>query len=101
MLVVRRGVQQAAGGGKIAADRPVGGVEFRIDDRSLAAQPGPVGAVLAVAFNCEDRVDPMRLAQQEVVLAVVGGHVDQARAAVGGDEVRAVEERAGLGEEAA
>ena len=42
----------------------------------------------------------MRLAQVEVVLAVVGRHVDEAGAALGGDEV-ARQERARLGEEPA
>src|SRR5690606_13810807 len=69
------------------------------DHRSLAAEPGPVGAVLAVAFDGEDRIDAVVLAQEEVVLAMVGRHMDEAGAGVGGDEV-AGEQRAGLGEEA-
>ena len=43
---------------------------------------------------------PMRLAQLEIVLAMVGRHVDQAGAALGGDEL-AGQERPRLGEEAA
>ena len=42
----------------------------------------------------------MRAAQLEIVLAMVGRHVDEAGALVGGDEV-AGQERARLGEEAA
>ena len=43
---------------------------------------------------------PLRLAQLEIILAMVGRHMDQAGAAVGGDEV-AGQEGAGPGEEAA
>ena len=43
---------------------------------------------------------PLRLAQLEIVLAMVGRHVDEAGALVGGDEV-AGQERPRLGEEAA
>ncbi len=53
----------------------------------VAPRPDPVGAVLAVALDREDRFDAVRLAQQEVVLAMVGGHVDKAGAAFGGDEI--------------
>ena len=42
----------------------------------------------------------MRLAQREIVLAVIGRHVDEAGAGVGGDEI-AGQERARLGEEPA
>ena len=68
--------------------------------RALPAEPGPVLAVLAVGLDREHRVDAVRLAQLEVVLAVVGRHVDEAGAAVGGDEV-AGQERPRLGEEPA
>ena len=46
------------------------------------------------------RVDPQRLARNEILLAMVGRHVDEAGARVGGDMVGG-EEGAGLGEEAA
>ena len=58
------------------------------------------GAIFAVRLDREHRVDAVRLAQLEIVLAMVGRHVDQAGALVGGDEV-AGQERARLGEEAA
>ena len=66
---------------------PSGRVELVVDDAALPAEPQPVGPVLAVAFDREDRVDAVRLAQLEIVLAMVGRHVDEARALVGGDEV--------------
>jgi hypothetical protein len=43
---------------------------------------------------------PVRLAQQEIVLAMIRRHVNEAGALIGGDEI-AGKERAGLGEEAA
>ena len=58
------------------------------------------GRYLPSALDREDRVDAVRLAQLEIVLAMVGRHVDEARALVGGDEV-ARQERPRLGEEAA
>ena len=45
-------------------------------------------------------VQPVRLAQLEIVLAVVGRHVDEPGAGVGGDEI-ARQERPRLGEEPA
>jgi hypothetical protein len=87
MLVVRARRQQPARLAQRGADRPVGCVELRVDDRAFTAQPRPVRAVLAIALDREDRIDPVRLAQQEVVLAMVGRHVDKAGAAVGGDEI--------------
>src|SRR3546814_12978617 len=69
-----------------------------VDDAALAADPRPVGAVLAVALDREDGVDAVRLAQVEIILAMVGRHMDEAGAAVGGDEI-AREEGAGAGVE--
>ena len=100
MLVVRRGGEQRAGFAQVGADRAVGRVELGIDHAALAAQPAPVGAILAIAFDREDRLQPVRLAQQEVVFAMVGGHVDQPGAAIGGDKV-ARQERARPGKEIA
>ena len=54
----------------------------------------------SAVIDRERGVDAVRLAQQEVVLAMVGGHVDEAGTGVGGDEV-AGQEGARLGEEAA
>ncbi len=67
---------------------------------ALAAEPQPVLAIFAVALDREHRVDAVGLAQLEIILAMVGRHMDQAGAAVGGDEV-AGQEGAGPGEEAA
>ena len=100
MLVVVRRREQRAGVAQIRADRAIGRVELGIDHRPLPAEPRPVGAVLAVALDREHRIDPVRLAQQEVVLAVVGRHVHETGAAVGGDEL-AGQQRPRLGEEAA
>ena len=97
--VVRRR-EQRAGFAQVAADRPVAGDELLVDHRTLAAEPRPVVAEHAVAIDREHRIDAVRLAQQEIVLAMVGRHVDEAGAGVGSDEV-AGQERAGLGEEAA
>ncbi len=97
---VRAGGEQGAGFAQVRADRPVRRVELGVDDAALPAQPQPVLAILAVALDREHRVDAVRLAQLEIVLAMVGRHVDEARALVGGDEV-ARQERTRLGEEAA
>jgi hypothetical protein len=92
--------KQRSGGAEVSADRPVGGVELGVDDAALAREPAPVGAVLAVALDREDRVDAVRLAQVEVVFAVIGGHVDEAGPLLGRDEISG-EEGARAGEEAA
>ena len=60
----------------------------------------PVGAIEARAVDREHRVDAVRLAQQEVVLAMIGRHMDEAGALIGRDEI-AGQERARLGEEPA
>src|SRR3546814_10645359 len=96
--VVGAGGKRRAGLAKVGADRAVGGVELGVDDAALAAEPRPVGAVLAVALDREDGVDAVRLAQVEIILAMVGRHMDEAGAAVGGDEI-AREEGAGAGVE--
>ena len=49
-------------------------------------QPRQSVAVEAAVIDHEHRVDPGRLAQLEVLLAMVRRHVDQARALVGGDD---------------
>ena len=93
--------QQRVCGCQVLQDRAFTRIELGIDDAAQPAEPCPVGAILAVGFNGEDRLDADRLAQRKVVLAVVRGHVDEAGAGLGGDEGRAVEEGARLGEEAA
>ena len=91
--------EQRAGLAQVRADRPVGRVELVVDDAALPAEPRPVGAVEAARVDREHRVDAVGLAQLEIVLAMVGRHVDEAGALVGGDEV-AGQERPRLGEEA-
>src|SRR3546814_19541222 len=76
---------------QVGAERAVGGVELGVDDAALAAEPRPVGAVLAVALDREDGVDAVRLAQVEIILAMVGRHMDEAGDAVGGDEIARAE----------
>lgn len=100
MREIVRGGEQGAGFAQVRADRAVRRDELLVDHRSLAAEPQPVGAVHPRAVDCEDGIDPVRLAQQEVVLAMVRRHVDETGTRVGGDEV-AGQERARLGEEAA
>src|SRR4029453_5358798 len=97
--VVGGGGQQPASVAQVGADGAVGRIELIVDYRSLAAEPFPVLAVLAVRLDREHRVDAVGLAQFKIVLAMVGRHVDQAGAAVGGDEV-AGQEGARPGEEA-
>src|SRR3546814_1854170 len=82
VAVVGAGGKQRAGFAQVGADRAVGGVELGVDDAALAAEPRPVGAVLAVALDREDGVDAVRLAQVEIILAMVGRHMDEAGAAV-------------------
>ena len=53
----------------------------------LAAEPRPVVAIAPIGHDREDRVDPVLAAQVEIVLAMVGRHVDEAGTAIGGDEV--------------
>ena len=100
VLEVRARREQRAGLAQVGADRPVGRVELVVDDAALAAEPQPVGPVDAVRIDREHRIDAVRLAQHEIVLAMIGRHMDEAGALVGGDEV-AGQERARLGEEAA
>jgi len=95
-VVARR--EQRAGCAQVAADRAVGGHELLVDDRALPAEPRPVGAVHACAVDREDGVDAILLAELEIVLAVVGRHVDESGAGVRRDEL-AGEERARLCEE--
>src|SRR3546814_18667535 len=97
--ILARG-EEGAGVAQVRADRAVGRVELLVDDRSLAAEPEPVLAIAPVILDREDGVDAVRLAQQEIVLAMVGRHVNQAGARPGGDEI-AGGARAGVSEEAA
>ena len=100
VLEIRAGREQPARLAQVRADRPVRRVELGVDHAALAAEPGPVGAILAVILDREDRIDAVRLAEQEIVLAMVRRHMDEAGALIGGDEL-AGQEGAGLGEEAA
>ena len=85
---------------QVAADRPVARDELLVDDAALPTEPRPVGPVHPRAIDREHRVDAVLLAQQEIVLAMIRRHVDEAGAGIGGDEV-AGQERARLGEEPA
>ena len=89
--VVRARREQCARFAQVRADRAVGRVELGVDDAHAAlirtAEPAPVVAVAPVVHHREDGVDTVRLAQLEVVLAMIGRHVDKAGAAVGGDEI--------------
>ena len=87
VLIVGAGGEQCAGVAEVRADRAVGGVELGVDHAALAAEPRPILAIFAVALDREDGVDAVRLAQVEIVLAMVGCHMDEAGAAVGGDEI--------------
>ncbi len=99
-----RGRQQSARVAQVAADRPVGRVEIGVDDtaRALVAarKPAPVVAIDAVALDREGRAEAVLPAQQEIVLAMIGRHMDEAGTGIGGDEI-AGQERARPGEEAA
>ena len=97
---ILRGGEQAAGLAKVAVDRSVRRVELGVDHRALASEPGPVLAIAAVVGDGEHRIDPDLLADQEVLLAMVRRHVDEAGALLGGDMV-AGQERPRLGKEAA
>ena len=45
------------------------------------------GRYLPSSVDREHRIDPRRLADQEILLAMVGRHMDEAGAGVGGDMV--------------
>ena len=95
--IVRR-CEQCACFAQVRADRPVLAHELGVDDRPLPAEPRPVGAIFPIALDREDGVDAVRLAQREIVLAMVGRHMDKAGARIGRDEI-ARQERARLREE--
>ena len=97
-IIARR--EQRADAAQVRTERPLGGDELLVDHRSLPTEPRPIGAIHARAIDREDRLDAILLAQQEIVLAVVRGHMDEPGARLGGDEI-ARQERAGLGEEPA
>ena len=97
----RPGAQQRPRSAQIIADRPFRRVQRGVDDvLGFAAQPQPIGAVTAIAFHGKHGVDPMRLAQREIILAMVGRHVDKPGAGIRGDEI-AGQEGAGTREEVA
>ena len=99
MAKVARG-EQRAGLTQVGADRPVRRVELLVDDRALPAEPRPILAILAVALHREDRIDAVRLADLEILLAMIGRHVDEASARVGRDVVP-WDQRTRFGEEVA
>src|SRR3546814_17422090 len=63
---------------QVGADRAVGGVELGVDHAALTAEPGPIFAIFAVALDREHGVDAVRLAQVEVIFALIGRHMDKA-----------------------
>ena len=99
-IIARR--QQRAGLAQVRTDRPVLGDKFLVDHRPgplvAARQPGPVVAIDAIGLDREHRVDAVLLAQIEIILAMVGRHMDQPGPGIGGDKMRAIEKRARLGE---
>src|SRR3546814_4042316 len=72
VLVVGRRGEQPAGFAQVGADRAVGCIELGVDDAALTAEPAPVFAIFAVGFDREHGVDAVRLAQVEIILAMVG-----------------------------
>ena len=96
--LVRR--QQRTGFAQRGADGALRVIELIRNDIALALQPqpvGPVGAIGAIAENGEHWVDAVGLAEGEIILAMVGRHVDEAGALLGGDEITGQERaRAGV-----
>ena len=87
MLVIRRRRDQPASRVQRGAYGAIRRVELGIDDAAFTAEPEPISAIFAVAFDREHRVDSVCLAQVKVILAMIGRHMDEAGAAVSGDEV--------------
>ena len=100
VLIIRRRREQAARFVQGRTDRPVRRVEFGVDDAAFTAEPEPIGTIFAITLNREDRVNAIGLTQVKVILTMVRGHMDEARAAVGSDEV-ACEHWTRLGKETA
>ena len=110
MRVIGAGRQQRARLAQITTDRAFGRVERFVDDAAAAflalciqiirAQPQPVIAVPAIGHDGENGLDPVRLAQFEIILAMVGCHMDNAGPAIGSDEITG-QHRARLGIEPA
>src|SRR3954454_7154477 len=85
---------------QVRAYWPVGRIELGVDHAALSAEPQPIGTVETARIDGEDRINAIGAAQLEIVLAMVGCHVDKAGALVGGDEF-ARKKRPRLGKEAA
>src|SRR4051812_20840141 len=100
MLEIGACREQAAGLAQVGADRPVRRIALVVDHAALAAEPFPVRPILAVAFDREDGIDAMLLAQQEIVLAMVRRHMDEPGTGIGRNKI-AGEEWARAGKEAA
>ena len=87
MLVIVTRRQQRARFAQIAADRAFGRIERLVDHAAAAflavlvqiasAEPFPVVAIAPVGHDREDRLEPVGAAQQEIVFAMVGRHVDE------------------------
>jgi len=99
--VIRAGREQCARFAQVGADRAIRRVELGVDDAHAplirAAQPRPVVAITPVVHHRKDGVDACRFAQVEVVLAVIGRHVDEACARGGVEPAEMVHRVAGLG----
>ena len=96
VLVIRRRREQAAAFVQRFADGAIRCVKFGVDDAALTAQPSPIRTIFAIGFDRKDRINAVRLAQVEIILTMVRGHVDEASAAFGGNEI-AREHWAGFG----
>ena len=87
MLIIGRCREQSASRVQRSADGAVRRVEFGIDDAAFTAQPEPVGAIFAIAFDRENGIDAIRLAQIEIIFTMVRRHMNKTSAAISGDEV--------------
>ena len=85
------GGEQRACFAQVIANWAIGRINLGIDDRAYAAAifglgPSPIGAIPPIALHREHRVDTIGLAQREVILAMVGRHMDEPGARIGRDE---------------
>ena len=87
MLKISRRCNQTAALAQIRANRTIGRVELGIDHTPLPTKPGPVFAILAIGHNCENRIDPIGLAQDEIILTMIRRHMDKPGACIGCDEI--------------
>jgi hypothetical protein len=79
--------KQRTGSLQVLQDGAIARIELRVDDAALPAKPAPVSTIFAIALDRELRLQPVRLAQIKVVLAMIGRHMDKAGAAVSGNKI--------------